>query len=369
MPIRDQGPAIERLRANAFRIPTERPESDGTYEWSSTTLVVAEVAAGGKTGLGYTYSDAAAAALIQGKLRKALEGVPVLALPRAREALIASVRNIGHRGVASSAYSAVDVALWDLKARLFDVSLAALLGLARTSVPLYGSGGFTSYSIPELCEQLGGWSAQGFRWVKMKVGRNPDQDLERVRAARRAIGNAELFVDANGGYDLKRALRHAVDFAAEGVTWFEEPVSSENLAGLRLMRDRVPAPMQISAGEYNYDATDFRRMIDAGAVDVMQADATRCGGVSTFLDVGGLCRSAELPLSSHTAPALHLSLGCAIPQVRHLEYFHDHVRIERMAFDGVPAPRDGALSPDLTQPGLGLMLKRADLERFAVSLG
>lgn len=366
MPLRDQGPGLERLRASAFRIPTEKPESDGTYEWSATTLVLAEASAGGKTGLGYTYSDAGAASLIQGKLRKAVEGMPALSIPRAREALIGSVRNIGHRGVASSAYSAVDVALWDLKARLLDVPLAALLGLVRTTVPLYGSGGFTSYSIPELCEQLGGWAAQGFRWVKMKIGRNPEQDLERVRAARRAIGGAELFVDANGAYDLKRALQHAFDFAAEQVTWFEEPVSSENLAGLRLMRDRAPPPMQISAGEYNYDATDFRRMIDAGAVDVMQADATRCGGVSTFLDAGALCRAAELPLSSHTAPALHLALGCSVPQVRHLEYFHDHVRIERMAFDGVPAPRDGSLSPDLTQPGLGLTLKRADMERFAI---
>jgi len=187
-----------------------------------------------------------------------------------------------------------------------------------------------------------------------------------VRAARAAIGGGcQLFVDANGAYTVKQAISQAEDFAESGVAWFEEPVSSDDLDGLRLVRDRAPAGMDVAAGEYGYDPFYFRRMLDAGAVDVLQADATRCGGVSGCIAAHALCDGRGLPLSAHCAPALHVHLGCALDRVRHIEYFHDHQRIERMLFDGTTVPRDGLLSPDLERPGLGLELRRADAARFA----
>jgi L-alanine-DL-glutamate epimerase-like enolase superfamily enzyme len=202
--------------------------------------------------------------------------------------------------------------------------------------------------------------------VKMKVGRDAGVDPARVHAARAAIGDrAQLFVDANGAYTRKQALALALRFAEDDVRWFEEPVSSDDLDGLRLIRDRAPAGMDIAAGEYGFDPFYFRRMLDAGAVDVLQADATRCGGVSGFLAAHALCDARGLPLSAHCAPALHVHLGCALPRVCHIEYFHDHQRIERMLFDGVTVPREGLLSPDLGRPGLGLDLKGADAQRFA----
>jgi L-alanine-DL-glutamate epimerase-like enolase superfamily enzyme len=281
--------------------------------------------------------------------------------------MLHAVRNLGRTGVAAMAIAAVDSALWDLKACLLDVPLVTLLGAVRDGVAVYGSGGFTSYSVAQLQAQLSRWVASGIPQVKMKVGRDPAADADRVRAARAAIGpGAGLFVDANGAYSRKQALAFAAAFAECGVGWFEEPVSSDDLEGLRLLRDRCPAGMEVAAGEYGYDLFYFRRMLEAGAVDVLQADATRCAGISGFLRVGALCEARGLPLSAHTAPSLHVHPCCALPAMRHLEYFHDHVRIEQMFFDGALAPIDGALCPDLSRPGVGLVLKRSDAQRYAV---
>jgi L-alanine-DL-glutamate epimerase-like enolase superfamily enzyme len=359
--------AIEGLRVAAYEIPTDRPESDGTLEWDSTTMVVVEARAGGEAGLGYTYADVAAAKLVESKLAGAVEGRDAMAVPAAWEAMVEAIRNLGRPGICSMAIAAVDVALWDLKARLLELPLVTLLGAAHDDVPVYGSGGFTSYSVDELRDQLARWVEQGIPRVKMKVGRDPATDPRRVAAAREAIGSAaELFVDANGAYTRKQALELASAFRDQGVSLFEEPVSSDDLEGLRLIRDRAPAGMAIAAGEYGYDLPYFERMLGAGAVDVLQADVTRCAGITELLRVGALCRARSLPLSGHTAPALHVHALCAIEQRVHLEYFHDHARIESMLLDGAPAPDGGALRPDLSRPGHGLELRRADAERFAV---
>ena len=282
-------------------------------------------------------------------------------------AMAKSIRNLGRPGICSMAISAVDTALWDLKAKLLGLPLVRLFGQVRDAMPIYGSGGFTSYSNEELQEQLGGWVEHGISRVKMKVGRDAKADPERVAAARDAIGEeAELFVDANGGYSRKQALELSYVFSELDVSWFEEPVSSDDLAGLRLMRDDGPPGMDIAAGEYGYDVTYFERMLEAQAVDVLQADATRCGGYTGFLQAATLCEAHHVPLSAHCAPALHLPIGCAARPFRHAEYFHDHVRIEEMLFDGVVSPNEGALRPDLSRPGNGLELKRKDAEKFKI---
>lgn len=358
---------ITRIDSAAYRIPTESPESDGTLEWDSTTLVVVHVEAGGERGFGYTYADAACVPLIAQKLAPLLGGKDVLAGGERWQEMTVAVRNLGRAGLAATAISAIDTALWDLKARLLGVPLVTLLGRARPAIAVYGSGGFTSYDMPRLQQQLAGWVETGIRRVKMKVGRAPQEDLERVRAARGAIGDVtELFVDANGAYQRKQALDFARRFRDSGVTWFEEPVSSDDLEGLRMLRDQGPPGMAISAGEYGYDLMYFRRMLEAQAVDVLQADATRCGGITGFLGAAALCEAFGIPLSSHCAPALHLPLCCAARQAVHLEWFHDHVRIERMLFDGAREPDNGRLVPDGSRPGLGVEFKEKDAQCFRV---
>jgi L-alanine-DL-glutamate epimerase-like enolase superfamily enzyme len=358
---------IRSLRVSAYRVPTDFPESDGTLAWDATTLMLVEAEAGGERGVGYSYADTASALLARDRLLPAVAGYDAMDAPGAWASIVGAIRNLGRPGICSMAISAVDNCLWDLKAKILGVSLAALLGAVRDRVPVYGSGGFTSYPLARLQAQLADWVAEGIRWVKMKVGREPERDLVRVRAARDAIGReVGLFVDANGAYARKQALAFAEEFRRLGVTWLEEPVPSDDLEGLRLIRDAAPAGLEIAAGEYGYTALYFRRMLEAGAVDVLQADATRCSGVTGFLRAAALCDAYGIPLSSHCAPSIHAHLGCAALSFRHLELFHDHARIERMLFDGALEPIDGCLLPDRSRPGLGLELKRADAERYAI---
>jgi len=360
---------VDELEVGAYTVPTDQPEADGTLSWDSTTIVVVHAHGGGESGVGYTYADVSTAKLVESKLTGIVGGRDAMAPQAAWEAMVEQTRNLGRPGITSMAIAAVDTALWDLKARALGLPLCKLLGMAHDRVAVYGSGGFTSYSNERLAEQLGGWVEQGIPRVKMKVGSEPERDPERVKVARRAVGpNARLFVDANGAYSRKQALDLAGRFADDArVSWLEEPVSSEDLEGLRLLRDRAPAGMEIAAGEYGDDAPYFRRMLEAAAVDVLQADVTRCGGITELLRVGALCRAHNLPLSLHCGPAIHLHPATALEQLVHLEYFHDHVRIEHMLFDGVIEPRGGDLIPDLERSGNGLELKRADAERYAAS--
>ena len=364
--VRSEAP-VEELEVGAYTIPTDQPEADGTLAWDATTLVVVHVRGGGECGLGYTYADVSTAKLVESKLAGVVAGRDAMAPQAAWEAMVEQTRNLGRPGITSMAIAAVDLALWDLKARVLGLPLCKLLGMAHERVPVYGSGGFTAYSPQRLAEQLASWVEQGIPRVKMKVGSAPAEDPERVMLARGAIGpDAELFVDANGAYSRKQALELAERFRHEArVSWFEEPVSSEDLEGLRLLRDRAPAGMAIAAGEYGDDAPYFRRMIEAGAVDVLQADVTRCGGITELLRVGALCRAYNLPLSLHCGPAIHLHPATALEQFVHLENFHDHVRIEQMLFDGAVSPEDGFLVPDLDRPGNGLEFKRSEAERHA----
>ena len=357
---------IERVSVETYKIPTDQPESDGTYEWDHTTIVIVTIDAGGKQGMGYTYANSETGQLIDKTLQKTIQGADALSPQAIYLSMWRQIRNLGRPGICSMAISAVDCAVWDLKARLLDLPLVTLLGQVRKGATVYGSGGFTSYTDSRLAEQLSGWVKQGIHSVKMKIGRDAVRDIERVRNARKAIGSdAGLYVDANGAYTAKQALSQAERFAEMDVCWFEEPVSSDDLNGLRLVRERAPRGMDVAAGEYGYDIFYFNRMLSSGAVDVQQADITRCGGITGFLQIAALCQAYNLPLSGHTAPALHTQVACAIEMFKNLEYFHDHVRIERMLFDGLPELVNGELQPDLSRPGNGLTIKHADAQKFA----
>ena len=358
--------SLEGLDVSAYTIPTDRPESDGTLEWDSTTVVVAEARGGGTAGLGYTYGSTAVATLIDDKLAAVVKDRDAMDVGATWEAMGAEIRNAGRPGVGMMAVSAVDIALWDLKARLLGLPLVALLPVAHETVPIYGSGGFCSYPIELLQEQLGGWWAHGIPRVKMKTSREPERDPERLDAVRKAIGpEPELYVDANGALSRKQALEWAHLFRSQwDVRWFEEPVTSADVEGLRLIRDRGPGGLDVAAGEYAYVPADFRNLIDV--VDCLQADVTRCGGITGLLQVSGLCTAHMVDLSAHCAPQVSAHAFCGVQRLRHLEYFHDHVRVESMLFDGVLEPVGGALWPDRSRPGLGLEVKRSDAKRFRV---
>jgi L-alanine-DL-glutamate epimerase-like enolase superfamily enzyme len=363
------GARITSLDVSVFDIPTEKPEADGTLAWSSVSYVVVEPATeSGVRGLGFAIGDASVATLITSKLRDQVLGVDVRDTTTAWERMRESIRNLGRPGISSMAIAAVDIALWDTKARLLDLPLFRLLGPVRDAVPVYGSGGFTSYSVHDLVTQLAGWVEMGIPRVKMKIGKDRGrswrEDIERVRAVRRAIGDdVELYVDANGAYDRVQALRLGRVYAEEfGVSWFEEPVTSDDLDGLHGLRHRLP--LDVTGGEYGYHLEYFREMLGAGAVDVLQADIGRCAGITEWLRVAAVADAFKAPYSGHCGPSLHAHPATVPPNLRHTEYFHTHVRADHLLFDGVLEPTDGALRPADDRPGIGLTLKRQDAERF-----
>jgi L-alanine-DL-glutamate epimerase-like enolase superfamily enzyme len=369
--VRDDGPIVRDITAAVYEIPTDAPEADGTLAWDKTTLVLASARAGTARGIGWTYAAAAAQGVIADMLAGAVTGRSAMDVPGAAEAMARAVRNIGRPGVAATAISAVDIALWDLKARLLGVPLSRLLGQAQDGVRIYGSGGFTSYDEHQTREQLAGWVEKDrIPRVKIKIGESwgsrEQRDLDRIALAREIIGpESELYVDANGGYTAGQAVRVAQRMAEYGVTWFEEPVSSQDLAGLAAVRRQIEP--DVAAGEYSWSLADSARLIDAGAVDCLQLDVTRCGGITEFLRGAALAAAHNLQVSGHCAPNLHARVGIAVPNLRHVEYFHDHQRIEGMLFDGALDPTGGTLTPDPDEPGLGLTLRDADAERYRCS--
>lgn len=356
---------VERLDVRVCRLPTARgPESDGTARWHETTMVIAEPRCAGVTGLGYSYVADAAARVIRDQLAPCVVGADPFAIAAARVRMVTAIRNHGRPGLIACAIAAVDNALWELKARLLGVPLAVLLGPARARVPAYASGGFTSTDLDALAREVEGYRDAGYRRVKIKIGRDPARDRERVRVLREAAGPAiEIMVDANGAYHRKQAIAMLDVLAEHGVGYFEEPVSSDDLEGLRLVRDR--AALQIAAGEYGYDTIYFRRLLEAQAVDVVQADATRCLGITGFLDADALCEAYAMPLSAHCAPALHVHAGAAARRLVHVEHFRDHVRMEHILFEGAPELDRGELAFHADRPGLGLVVREREARKLA----
>jgi L-alanine-DL-glutamate epimerase-like enolase superfamily enzyme len=362
------GPPVAGLEAAVYVVPTDAPEADGTLTWDKTTMVLVTARAGGEQGLGWSYAAGAAASVVTDLLAPVVTGRSAFDVPGSNEAMVRALRNVGRPGIGATAVSAADIALWDLKGKLLGRSVADLAGRARAEVPVYGSGGFTSYDDKQTREQLTGWAEQDrIPRVKIKIGESwggdERRDLARVALAREVIGpDVDLYVDANGGYSAGQAVRMARRMDEFGVTWFEEPVSSQDLAGLAAVRRQVLP--DVAAGEYSWSPADSQRLLDAGAVDCLQLDVTRCGGITGFLAGAALAAAHNVQVSGHCAPNLHAQAGAAVPNLRHVEYFHDHQRIERMFFDGALDPHGGRLVPDPGRPGLGLTLRTADAEPF-----
>jgi L-alanine-DL-glutamate epimerase-like enolase superfamily enzyme len=348
---------IDAVDVSAFRFPTPHPEADGTLEWDATTAVVVEVRAGSCTGLGWTYSGSAAGTVINDNLTSVLHQRDPCDTAGAWSAMQRACRNIGTKGLAMQAISAVDIALWDLKAKLLGVPVSTLLGRMRDRVPVYGSGGFVSSTDAELGEDVAAWKAAGCRSMKIKIGKgfgaSVGWDLRRVGLLRELAGpEVELMVDANGAYTPGQATRAGAELDEMGVHWFEEPVSSDDKPGLVEVRAAIAA--DVAAGEYISDVYDAAAM--APVVDCLQLDTTRCGGYTGFLRCAAVAFAHNLQVSGHCAPALHAPMAAAIPHLRHVEWFSDHTRLEPLLVDGVPPVSGGAIHVPAADPGHGMTL-------------
>ncbi len=342
---------IDRLDVDSYTVPTPHPETDGTLQWDATTAVIVHAHAGDATGLGWTYSSPAAAAVVAGHLRDVVVGREIADITGTVEAMHRACRNYGTRGLVTQALSAVDIALWDLQSRLRGLPLTTLLGRCRAAVPIYGSGGFTNLDDQQLAEHVGEWRTAGCAAMKIKIGQDwgsdIDRDLARVNALRELAGDdVELMVDANGAYSSAQARRVGAALDHLGVTWFEEPVSSDDTDGLATVRHTVRC--DVAAGEYIADLYDVRQL--APVVDCLQLDATRCGGYSGWLAAASIAAAHNLDVSAHCAPALHTPVAAAIPHLRHIEYFIDHTRLDAELFDGLLHRRTAGLNPTCRDP-------------------
>ncbi len=344
------------LHTRVYRVPTERPEADGTLSWDATTVVVVQATVDGVVGTGWTYGAAAAADVVE----ELLAPVVIDQDPVAASAAIArALRNVGRPGIGATAASAIDIALWDLRARCRGVPLVEELGGAvRDRVPVYGSGGFTSLDAAELDAELDDWLARGMTAVKIKIGESGGTDIPRDlarldRAVDHVAGRAAVFADANGAYDVVTAIAVAAALAERGVAWFEEPVTSDDPVCLAAVR--AAAAMDVAASEYVWRPSDAAALLDAGAVDCLQLDVTRCGGPTVWREIAKLAADAEVELSAHCAPQLSAHLGAVTPGVRHLEWFVDHERVDAALFDGVLPVVEGAVRPG-SAPGHGMTL-------------
>lgn len=363
------GATISKIESAVYVVPTDMPEADGTLAWDHTTLVLVEAVVADQRGLGWTYATSACKAVVDEVLAPALAGADVRRTTAAHEKMVRASRNFGRPGVVSCAISAVDIALWDAKAKILDVALADLFGRCHDRAPVYGSGCFTSYDDETISAQLEHWVGDlSIPRVKIKVGESwgteEKRDLERAMYARHVIGDdVQLYVDANGAYGVKQAImlgRQYVD--AADASWFEEPVSSDDLTGLGHVRDALT--LEIAAGEYGFDEYYFDKMLAADAVDCLQIDVTRCGGYTSWLRASALAHGRGIDVSGHCAPNLHAHVASAVPNLRHVEYFWDHERIETMLFDGVLSPCGGTMTPQGDRPGHGLSLRSPDAERY-----
>jgi L-alanine-DL-glutamate epimerase-like enolase superfamily enzyme len=364
---------VTDVEATAYTIPTERPEGDGTLTWDSTTWVLVRVRTGDPDlprGTGWTYAPAAAAHVVRDLLAPQVSGRDALDAAASWEAMVRAVRNAGRPGLVSMAISAVDTALWDLAARLLGLPLHRLLGSVRDDVPVYGSGGFTTDTEDQLREQLRGWVAHEFPRVKLKIGESwgtaVGRDLKRVALARQVVGHeVEVFVDANGAYDAPQAIRVGRHLDELGVTWFEEPVSSDDHVGLRRVREASAA--EVTAGEYGDSLAYFAHLLAADTVDCVQVDVTRCGGYTEWRRIAALAASYGLEVSGHCAPSLHVPIALATSNLRHLEWFSDHVRIESRYLEDFPSPQGGVVPAPPGVPGHGLTVRDSDLTTYRVA--
>ncbi|HEX2894008.1 MAG TPA: enolase C-terminal domain-like protein [Marmoricola sp.] len=357
---------LTSLDAAAYRVPTDGPEADGTFAWDSTTVVVVEASAEGAVGAGWTFAPAAAVAVVDELLTPVLRDRDVAEVERCWEDMVRAVRNAGRPGLVGMALSAVDIALWDLRGRVEERTLSELWGVSAARVEAYGSGGFTTYDAEQLDAQVADWLALGLRHVKIKIGESwgsrVQRDLDRTEQVRRAVGeDVEVFVDANGAYSAEQAGTVGRVLDGLGVAWFEEPVSSDDLAGLDEVRHRVQA--DVAAGEYGYDEAYLARM--APYVDCLQLDVTRCGGYTGWRRAVSAL-PAGTALSAHCAPYVTVPVAATTPGLRHVEWFHDHVRIAQDLFDGYADPVGGVLRP-AAEPGHGLHFRSQAAEQFRVA--
>ena len=315
-------------------------------------------------GLGIGPSSPGVRDIIESTFKDLLIGADPFDIERLWHDMYWRLRSFGNKGIGFSALSAVDIGLWDLKAKAFEIPLYKLLGAFTESVPIYGSGGWTNLTEQELLEEMNSYVSQGISRVKFKVakdfGRSERQDLQRLAAVRNSLGDdVAIYVDANYGYYPKQAIYMAREFEQFQVGWLEEPVLTDDVDGMADVRRSTSIP--IAGGELESGKYKFRDLIARGALDIAQPDVGRVGGISEWMKVAHLAHSFNLLVAPHAYQSIHLHLACATPNLKVVEYLGQIHECETEWYTEIPKHKDGMWSPFPDKPGLGL-----DLDPYAV---
>ncbi|WP_432514441.1 mandelate racemase/muconate lactonizing enzyme family protein [Kineococcus sp. SYSU DK001] len=319
----DDGSVVTGVEVGARRVPLRRPWGPDVQD--VRVLTVRITTATGAVGEGFSWTPSIGAgavrALLEDDVRPFLVGRP--AHPRVWSRLWSHLHEAGSGGITTMALAGVDLALWDLVGRARGTALADLLGRRREPQPVYGSGVNLHYSLPELRDQVRRWVDAGYTGAKVKVGL-PDlaEDLRRVAAVREVLGDGRtLMVDANQRWDLPRALRASRALAEFSPAWLEEPLRADDTAGhVRLRRE---GPLRVAAGENVHTWYRFRDLLTAGALDVVQPNVIRVGGITPFLSIAHLARSAGAELAPHLLPELSGQLAVTFDEAVWVEDVED----------------------------------------------
>jgi L-alanine-DL-glutamate epimerase-like enolase superfamily enzyme len=363
---------ITQLESELLSLPLSRPITSpddrdrGRLDHLFLLVVYLDTDAGHR-GLGFAYTlgggGRAIKVIADDDLAPLVRGEDPLDHERLGAKVYWRTQSIGRRGLVAQAYSAVDLALWDLKGKVAGLPLYKLLGGARESAPVYASDtGWLWMSPEEILEASQPYLDQGMMGIKVKVGSpNPETDAERLARIREGLGeDVWLAVDANQRYDYGTALSMGHFFEEEiGADWFEEPISCEDLEGHARLADRLEIALAVGETLFGYD--EFERYVARGAVDVMQPDITRLGGLTAFLKVATLAEACHRPVAPHLLPEVAVHLACGLPQVRMVEYMPWLFP----AFAELPAVIDGRLVPP-KRPGLGLEIHGEAVEKYRV---
>ena len=366
---------ITNVTTTALFYPHVRPIRNGTTlpasrgESGRRQLFVHIATDEGTEGLGIGQGSPGVRQVVEDGLKDVLIGRDPLDLERLWSDMFWRVRGYGRKGIAFCAMSAVDIGLWDLKAKALGLPLYKLLGPYAESVPIYGSGGWTDMTVDELIEQARGFIEQGTDRVKIKVGKDfgkaEREDIERVAAVREAVGDdVALYIDANGAYYPKQAVYMAREFEQHQVGWFEEPVLADDIAGLAEVRRAINIP--VATGEQEYTKYGFKALLSGGGADIVQPDVGRVGGVTEWMKVAHMADAFGLQVAPHAMQQVHLHLACATPNLKLVERLDVETEGDAIWYTEVPQPKDGMWSPFRDKPGLGLELDPYAVERWAV---
>ncbi|MDR2392026.1 MAG: mandelate racemase/muconate lactonizing enzyme family protein [Planctomycetota bacterium] len=337
--------------------------ADSTRNVGTVGFVVVEIKTdAGRSGVGVTYHEVGGEAvrqLIKLDFAHRLIGRSPLETEALYEETFHYIRGVGRKGLAFCAYSAVDIALWDLKGQMLGLPLYRLLGGVKNVLPVYASGGWTSYSRDELVAEAENMVRRGYGKIKIKVGveggRNPNEDLRRVRAVRDAVGpGVGIMLDANNAWTAATAVRFANRVKELDIMFLEEPVFADDIPGLA--RYKAGTDLPLATGEHEYTRYGVRDLIVAGAVDILQVDIARCGGFTEMLRIAAMSQAWNLSLAPHGMEHMHMHLLAAVPNGLFLERLFMFEEVADSVFSNPPVPVNGALTLPET-PGHGMVLK------------